>query len=197
MKWLRSLYDWVLHWAETPYAVPALFLLALVESSIFPIPPDILLMAMALSVSKRALYFALICSVGSVIGGAIGYGIGWGLWAELSDFFFAYIPGFTQDKFTHVQGWYEQYNFWIVFAAGFTPIPYKVITITAGVFNINFPIFILASVISRSARFFIIAFLIYRFGPSIKSFIDKYFNWLSLAFLVLLIGFYFVFKLIK
>jgi membrane protein DedA with SNARE-associated domain len=89
---------------------------------------------------------------------------------------------------------YEQYDFWIIFTAGFTPIPYKIITISSGAFNINMIMFIIASTISRGARFFLVAFLIWKFGPQIKSFIDKYFNWLAIAFTVLLIGGFLVIK---
>ncbi len=194
MKWIRNLYDWILHWAKTPYGVPALFILAFAESSFFPIPPDILLIALALSVPTKAFRFALVCSVASVLGGMVGYGIGWGLWASFKPVFFDYIPGFTEERFLYIEGLYKEYDFWIVFAAGFTPIPYKIFTILAGVTGINFPIFILASALSRSARFFLVAGLIYKFGPRISEFIDKYFNWLTLAFTVLLVGAFLILK---
>ncbi len=191
---VRRLYDWVLHWAETPYGVPALFILAFAESSFFPIPPDVLLIALAISIPVRAFRYALVCSVGSLLGGMFGYGIGYFLWWDaagaysgVANFFFAHIPGFTEEVFQKVQTGYENWNFWLVFTAGFTPLPYKVITISAGVCSIKFPVFLLASVISRSARFFLLGILIYKFGPPIKSFIDKYFNLLAFAFVVLLI----------
>ena len=196
MKWIRKLYDWVLHWVETPYGVPALFLLAFAESSFFPIPPDVLLIALAISAHKKAFYFALICSIASLLGGIVGYGIGWGLWDSVQGFYFKYIPGFSDELFNNVQNLYKDYDFWIVFTAGFTPIPYKVITITSGIFEINFPVFVVASAISRSARFFLVAGLIYKFGPPINRFIDKYFNWISIIFIILLIGFYFIFKIL-
>ncbi len=194
MKWIRNLYDWILHWAKTPYGVPALFILAFAESSFFPIPPDILLIALALSVPTKAFRFALVCSVASVLGGMVGYGIGWGLWASFKPVFFDYIPGFTEERFLYIEGLYKEYDFWIVFTAGFTPIPYKIFTILAGVTGINFPIFILASALSRSARFFLVAGLIYKFGPQISEFIDKYFNWLTLAFTALLVGAFLILK---
>jgi membrane protein YqaA with SNARE-associated domain len=188
------MYDWVLHWAETPYGPAALFLLAFAESSFFPIPPDVLLIALAISIPLRAFRFAAIAAVGSLLGGIFGYGIGWKLWwsgpnefSAIANFFLTHIPGFTVPVFEKVRSYYDQYNFWVVFTAGFTPIPYKVITISAGAFNINFAIFVLASAISRSARFFLVAALIYKFGPRIKGFIDRYFNLLSIAFVVLLI----------
>ena len=194
MRVFRRLYDWVLRWAETPYGTPALFLLALAESSVFPVPPDVLLIALSISLPHRAWYYATICSLGSVIGGVIGYLLGWGFWTLLADFFFTYVPGFTPQLFARVQALYAEHDFWVVFAAGFTPIPYKVITIAAGVFLINFPVFVLASVIGRSARFFLVAGLIRRYGPGIRSFVDRYFNLLSLFFLLLLIGGFLVLK---
>jgi membrane protein YqaA with SNARE-associated domain len=194
MRVFRRLYDWVLRWAETPYGTPALFLLALAESSVFPVPPDVLLIALSISLPHRAWYYATICSLGSVIGGVIGYLLGWGFWTLLADFFFTYVPGFTPQLFARVQALYAEHDFWVVFAAGFTPIPYKVITIAAGVFLINFPVFVLASVIGRSARFFLVAGLIRRYGPGIRSFVDRYFNLLSLLFLLLLIGGFLVLK---
>ena len=195
MKILRRLYDWMLHWAETPYGAIALFLLAFAEASFFPIPPDALLIALVLGARKKAFKFAAISTVGSVIGALLGYAIGyfvwWGVEGEFSSFaifFFDNIPGFTEKIFYNVQGLYDEWNFWIIFTAGFTPIPYKVFTITAGAFNISLIMFILASIISRAGRFFLVAFLIWKFGDQIKGFIDKYFNWLAIAFTILLVG---------
>lgn len=195
MKLLRKLYDWVLHWAETPYGPVALFILAFAESSFFPIPPDALLIALVLGATTKAFKFALNCTIASVLGALLGYTIGHFLWwtpsnefTSIALFFFNNIPGFTQKLFFDVQNMYDKFNFWIVFTAGFTPIPYKVITISAGAFNIDVIMFVIASVISRGARFFLVAFLIWKFGPQIRNFIDKYFNWLAIAFTVLLIG---------
>lgn len=195
MKIIRSLYDWVLHWAETPYGAIALFFLAFAESSFFPIPPDALLIALVLGSTAKAFRFAFTCTVASVLGALFGYAIGHFLWwtptnefTSIAMFFFNKIPGFTETVFFNVQKMYEQYDFWIIFTAGFTPIPYKVITISSGAFNINLVMFIVASTISRGARFFLVSFLIWKYGPQIKVFIDKYFNWLAIAFTVLLIG---------
>jgi len=195
MKLIRNLYDWVLHWSSTKYAPIALFLLAFAESSFFPIPPDALLIAMVLGSTKKAFRFAAICLVGSVSGALLGYAIGHFLWwtpanefTGIAAFFFNNIPGFTHQAFYDIQHMYIQYDFWIIFTAGFTPLPYKLITISSGAFNINILMFIVASIISRGARFFLVAALIWKFGPQIKSFIDKYFNWLAIAFTVLLIG---------
>jgi membrane protein YqaA with SNARE-associated domain len=188
MKLVRNLYDWVLSWAETRYGAPALFLLALAEASFFPIPPDVLLLPLCVGKRARALRFALICTVGSVVGGAIGYAIGWGAWEAVDQVFYDYVPGFSEDKFHMVGDLYEQYNFWVVFVAAFTPIPYKVITIAAGVFQISFPMFMIASIVGRAARFFLVAGLLYFFGEPIKGFIDRWFNLLVVVFTILLIG---------
>ena len=188
MKLFRKLYDWVLSWAETPYGPAALFILAFSEASFFPVPPDVLLIALSLSQPAQALWYAFLSSLGSVLGGIAGYLVGMLLWHSLSSLFFKYIPGFTPEVFSTVQGYFEQYDFLVVFAAGFTPIPYKVITIGAGVFGVNFLVFVVASVVSRSARFFIVALLLKYFGPPIREFIERYFNWLALAFMVLLVG---------
>lgn len=194
-NYIRRLYDWVLGWSNTKYGVSALFILSLSESSFFPIPPDVLLIALALGMQSKALYFALICSVASILGAIIGYSIGYFAWwnslgeySTVAIFFFNNIPGFSSELFTAIQQKFDLYNFFIVFTAGFTPIPFKIITISAGAFNINFPMFIFASTISRSARFFLVAILIRKYGRPITAFIDKYFNILSIVFTVLLIG---------
>jgi len=201
MNYLRRLYEWILHWAETKYGVPALFLLALAESSFFPIPPDVLLIPLALGARSKAIRFALVCSVASIVGGIAGYGIGYFAWwngfeaySAVALFFFNHIPGFTEQVFLNIQEKYEIYNFLIVFTAGFTPIPFKIITISAGAFSVNFPMFLLASTVSRSARFFMVALLIRQFGEPITAFIDKYFNLLSIIFTILLIGGFLVLK---
>lgn len=191
---VRRLYDWVLGWAHKPHGAVALFILAFAESSFFPIPPDVLLIALALSIPGRALYFAAIASVGSVIGGMFGYGIGF--------YFMEFIGGHIitlyglADKFDYIQNLYRHYDAWAVAIAGFTPIPYKVFTITAGAFKINFFVFVAASFVSRSARFFIIALLIRKYGKPIRIFIEKYFNILTLAFVLLLIAGFVLIKLV-
>lgn len=184
---IRRLYDWVLHWAHTPYGTPALSLLATAESSFFPIPPDPLLMALAMSRPERSLFYAFVCSLSSIIGGAIGYLIGWQLWSVISDFFFSHVPGFTHEVFNLVAQKYNDNAFLAVFTAAFTPIPYKVFTIAGGVFQINFLEFMLASVVGRSMRFFLVAGLIWKFGASIKATIDKYFDWVAVGFTALLV----------
>lgn len=196
MRFLKKLYDWVLHWAETPYGPLALFLLALAESSFFPVPPDPLLIALCLGAIKKSWRFAFTTSIASIIGGIIGYFIGYGIWESVDSFFFKYIPGFTESLFQKVMINYQTYGFWYVFSAGFTPIPYKVFTIASGVFKLNFFLFFLASAISRSLRFFLVAALFRKFGPGIKSLIDKYFNLLAILFFLLLLGGFLAVKLI-
>ena len=183
---LRNLYDWVLHWANTPYGVPVLFLLAFAESSFFPIPPDVLLIALAIAIPTRAFRYALVCSVGSVLGGMFGYLIGWQFYEFVGKPIIEFYNG--QAKFHEIEVLYQQHGTWAVFIAGLTPIPYKIFTIASGVFRINFFNFMIASVLSRSARFFLVATLIWYFGPTIKGFIDKYFNLLVVLFTVALIG---------
>lgn len=192
---IRRLYDWVLHWADTPYALPALCVLSFAESSFFPIPPDVLLVALCIGNVQKGYRFALWCSIASVLGGMAGYGIGALLWTDgVREFFTTYV--FSQDKFDYVGGLYERWNFWIVFVAAFTPIPYKVITITAGVFGVSFPLFVLASVIGRSARFFLVAWLFRRYGPPIKDFIERRFALVTIVGTALLIGGFLAFKLV-
>ena len=187
---VRRLYDWVLHWADTPYGLQALAILALAESSFFPIPPDPLLIALCLGATGRALRFAAVATTASVVGGLLGYAIGAVVWGSVSGFFFEYVPGVTPEAFATVQGYYDRWDFWAVFFAGLTLLPYKVFTISAGVFAINFPVFVIASVLSRGLRFFLVAGLIYHYGEPISSFIDRYFNLLTWVFgLLLVLGF--------
>jgi len=191
---IRKLYDWVLHWAETPYGTWALFLLAFAESSFFPIPPDVLLIALALSIPTKSFRYALICSAGSITGGVLGYMIGF-QFMELAGLRIIHFYGLTE-KYTYIGELYNHYNAWAVMIAGFTPLPYKIFTIAGGAFEINFTVFLVASALSRSARFFIVAWLIYRFGERIRSFIDKYFNLMTVVFTVLLIGGFLIVKIL-
>ncbi|HSH74957.1 MAG TPA: hypothetical protein VLA09_04720 [Longimicrobiales bacterium] len=193
---MRRLYDWVLHWAKTPYGAPALVLLAFAESSFFPIPPDPLLIALCLGASGRSLRLAASATFASVVGGIVGYGIGAGAWSLLGGWFFAYVPGVSPESFAQVQGLYDRWDFWAVFLAGLTPIPYKVFTLSAGVFSISFPVFVVASLLSRGLRFFVLAGLIYYFGEPITRFIDRYFNLLAWVFGLLLIGGFIVLELV-
>ena len=276
----RRLYNWVLHWAHTPYGTPALVVLAFTESSFFPIPPDVLLMALGIARPKRSFYYATVCSIASVLGGMFGYLIGFALWNPVGapilkslgllnsghqqvvvlsaegnmvtvgtpDGVALHASRWSQwlgvakpseadkgatasihrgllhrekpsgappvgnwqyeveqttaamtaddtaylmtDTYHQARALYEKWDFWIVFAAAFTPIPYKVFTILSGLMQMQFVPFLLASVIGRSMRFFLVGGLIFAFGQPVKRFIDRYFNLIALLFFVLLIGFF-------
>ncbi|MFP4056404.1 MAG: YqaA family protein [Candidatus Brocadiia bacterium] len=259
----RRLYDWVIHWAETRYGTPALAALAFAESSFFPIPPDPLLMALALGKPRRAFTFSLVCSAASVVGGLLGYLIGFALWAPVGAPILRHLRQLTPDhqavvvqsvgdsevtvrtdegevetvhrlrlhcepatarqtvgardyeqaqtepplrpgqkaylmtdNYHVARAWYEEYGVWIVFLAAFTPIPYKVFTILSGLASLNLLAFAAASVVGRSARFFLVGGLIYAFGRPIRRFIERYFNLLTLVFVALLVGGFFVIKLL-
>ncbi len=188
----RRLYDWMLSWAEKPGAAPFLFIIAFAEASFFPIPPDVLLMALAISMPKRSLRWATICLSGSVLGGVFGYALGYYFMELIGDKIMAFYH--LTDKYLEVQQLYQQYGGWAVAAGGFTPLPYKLFTLTAGAFRVDPLTFMVASILSRGARFFLIAGLIYYFGPPIRYFLEKYFNILSIIFMILLIGGFLVFK---
>lgn len=184
--WLKKLYNWVLDWAKTPYAVWALFILAFCESSFFPIPPDVLLIAMGIAAPRKSFQYVLVCSIGSVMGGCFGYFLGWQFMEIIGQPLISFY-GLT-DQIGYVKNLYHQYDAWAIGIAGLTPIPYKLFTITAGAFKINFTVFVIASAISRTLRFALIGTLIYFFGAKIQYFLDKYFNWAVTIFTVLLIG---------
>ena len=186
MKLIKRLYDWVLHWAETPYGVPALFILAFAESSFFPLPPDILLIALAISIPSRSFKFASVCAAGSVLGGMVGYAIGLYGYETVGKPIVDFYHG--QEVMDTIKLKYDEHGFLGILIAAITPIPYKIFTIASGVFKFDFSLFVTASIIGRSTRFFVVAGLIWKFGPSIREFIDKYFNLLMWVFMVLLIG---------
>jgi membrane protein YqaA with SNARE-associated domain len=125
----RRLYDWVMGWADSPHGTTALAGLSFAESSFFPVPPDVLLIALGVAKPSRAYWYAFVCTVASVLGGVAGYVIGWGFWHLVSEWFFTYVPGFSREVFARVQGLYDEWGFVAVMIAGFTPIPYKVFTI--------------------------------------------------------------------
>lgn len=185
---LKRLYDWTLSLAEHKYAQAALFFLSLAESSFFPVPPDLLGIALCTGKPKKSFVFATVCTVGSVVGGILGYWIGMTLWDSLGPIFFAYVPKFTPEVFESVQQRYEENAIWVVFIAAFTPIPYKVITVTAGVAGIPFLPFVAVSTVGRGLRYFLWAGAIYFFGAGIKNYIDKYFEIAVALFAVMGIG---------
>jgi membrane protein YqaA with SNARE-associated domain len=191
---MRRLYDQCMEWIGGRYGEWILFLIAFVESSFFPIPPDVFLIAMCVAIPAKSFRYAAICSVGSVFGGALGYGLGFWFMDSIGMSIID-LYGLTQ-KYGLVQQYFKEYDVWIVGTAGFTPIPYKLFTITAGFVHSNFFTFMLVSLLARSARFFLVAGLIWKFGPQIKSFIDRYFNVLSIVFVVLLIAGFLLIKMV-
>jgi membrane protein YqaA with SNARE-associated domain len=194
---LRRIYDWTLSLAEKKLAGLWLGLLSFAEASFFPIPPDVLLIPLCLGRLRKAFRFALICSVASVLGGLAGYAMGAFAWDGLSLWFFQYVPGFTEEKFARIQEWYAEWGWPLVFLAGFSPIPYKIFTIASGVLGMALLPFILASAVSRSARFFLVAALVAKFGEPMKEKIDKHFNLLALVFGLLLVGGFLALKLLR
>lgn len=183
---LRRLYDWVLGWAERPGGSWALFTIAFCESSFFPIPPDILLIALAVGKPAKSFRFAVICSAGSVLGALLGYVIG----LQFMDLIGRSIIEFYHltDKMEYLATLFNRWDAWAISIAGFTPLPFKLFTISAGAFHINLPVFLLASTFSRTLRFMILGGLIFLFGPRIQRFIDRYFNALAVSFTVLLVA---------
>ena len=192
-SWVRRLYEWVLSWADSRYGSLALFILAFVEASFFLIPPDVLLIALSVGRAKRSLHFAAFCTLGSVLGGIFGYVIGYQLYELIGqpiiDFYNAGAA------FQRVGDLYRANLVLALGTAGFTPIPYKVFTIAAGAFAVPFVPFVIVSAVSRGARFFLVAGLIRYFGPQIRSFIDRYFNLLTILFVVTLVLGFLVLKL--
>lgn len=183
---LKSLYDWMMRQAASERAPTALFWVSFVESSIFPIPPDVMLIPMALANRLKAWLYATVATVGSVIGGLLGYAIGYFLFdlvgQPILDFY-----GYGA-KFHTFAAQYNEYGAWIVFMAGLTPFPFKVITIASGTTAMNPLIFVFASIVGRGSRFFAVAALLYYFGEPIRSFIERYFGILTVIFFVLLAG---------
>lgn len=182
---MRRLYDWTVSWADKPQGTQALAALSFAESSFFPIPPDVLLIPLVFGAPKRWWKIALVCTVASVLGGVFGWYIGKFFWQSTQDFFFTYI--FSKEAFEAVENMYGEYAFLAILGAAFTPIPYKVFTIAAGVCNISLPILIAASIVGRGGRFFLVAIIIYFVGPKAKPWIEKYFNTLATAFFILLV----------
>jgi len=191
LAWVRRMYDWTLGLSDRAYAGWALFFLAFIESSFFPVPPDVLLMALSVGRPQRAFWFASLCSLGSVLGAVFGYILG--------QYFFELVgqPIVNMyaaiEQYETVQGLFQDWDAMAIAVAGFTPIPFKIFTIAAGAFKVDFTTFLVAALFSRSARFFLLSFLIFRFGPAIKPKIDKYFNELTILCVILVIsGFLFL-----
>ncbi len=178
--WLHDLLLWVESFAGSPHASWALFAISFAESSVFPIPPDALLIALCLGQPERSFWFAAVCSVASVLGGMAGYGLGYAGGRPLLGRLF------SAERIRRVEHYYNRYNAWATGVAGLTPLPYKLFTVSGGAFAINFKIFVLASVVSRTLRFFLVAGLIYVVGEPARDFIQRHLGWLTVAFVILL-----------
>lgn len=192
MGWLKSIYDWTLVQAEKPRALWVLFGVSFAESSFFPVPPDVLLAPIVLA--KRAWWWlaASLCTLGSVLGGIFGYFIGKLAFESVGRPLLSFLG--REGGIATFQQFFEQFGWQIVFVAGFTPVPYKVFTIASGMFEVALPVFIAASIVSRGARFFLVAIVIALLGPIAKPLIEKYFGWFTIlaAALVVAGGFLYV-----
>ena len=184
----RRLYDWVLSFAHHRHSTLALFILSFAESSFFPVPPDVLLGPLCLGNRKKSMWFATVTTVASVLGALLGYAIGHFAWESTAEFWYRYIPGFTPELFDRVQGMYDQYGVLVLFAAAFSPIPFKVFTIAGGVFGQPLLPFVLVSLVGRALRFFLVAAIFDWIGPRALPFIDRYLNLLCIVFTLLLVG---------
>lgn len=182
----RNLYDWMMRLAGSKQAAPALFGVSFIESSFFPIPPDVMLIPMCIAERARAWFYAAVATVGSVLGGALGYVIGYFLFDVVGQPILD-LYGYAA-KFEHFASQYNDYGFWIVLFAGLTPFPYKVITIASGAAGMNFVLFMVSSLVARGLRFYLVAGLLYLFGPPIRAFIERHFGFVTIAFFVLLVG---------
>ncbi|MEX0711250.1 MAG: YqaA family protein [Pirellulales bacterium] len=185
---VRRLYNWVLGWADTPYGTPALAAISFAESSFFPIPPDVLQIALSIARPRRSFYYAAVSAIASVLGGIAGWLIGYALWASVGEFFFNYVPGFSRQNFDHVARLYGDNAFLAIVGAAFTPIPYKLFTVAAGVFQVPLETLIVASAVGRSGRFFAVALVIFFFGAPAKYVLERYFEWITLALFAMLVG---------
>ena len=186
MNIFRKLYDWTLDKAGHKKSSWFLVIISFAESSFFPIPPDVLLIPMVLANRLRAWFYALICTLSSVIGGIVGYLIGYLFYSNIGSLIVDFYG--LSNSFENFENYYIQWGIWIVLGAGFTPFPFKFITIASGVFGLNIFLFIIVAIIARGLRFYLISSLLFIFGDKIKNLIDKYFNLLVSLFFILLIG---------
>ena len=192
MNFLKRTYNWTLEKAQHKNAKWYLSLISFAESSFFPIPPDILLIPMALASKANALFYAFICTLFSVLGGILGYAIGYFFYNSVGIYIVELYH--LENSFNIFEDYYKEFGILIVLGAGITPFPYKFITIASGVFGLNIFLFIIVSIIGRGLRFYLIAILLYFFGEKIKLIIDKYFNVLTIVFFILLVGSVFIIR---
>ncbi|QIE42061.1 YqaA family protein [Meridianimarinicoccus aquatilis] len=189
---IRGLYNWTMSLADSRYALVALAVVAFVESSVFPIPPDILMIPMILAAPRRAFLIAAIATVSSVLGGLMGYYIGYGLFDTVGR---PVLEFYGKDKyFDEFALRYNEWGAWAVLIAGVTPFPYKVITILSGSTALSLPVFIFASIVARALRFFVVATLLWKFGEPIRDFIEKRLGLMFILFVIILLGGFYVVK---
>jgi membrane protein YqaA with SNARE-associated domain len=194
MRWFRRMYDWTIHWSGSKNAPYALFSIAFIESSFFPVPPDVLLITMTIAQRKKWFRYAAICTAGSVCGALFGYFIGWALYETVGKFI---VETYNLQAVMEIIGRkYQENAFFTVFTAAFTPIPYKAITISAGLFKIPLVTLVIASIIGRAGRFFMVAGALRLFGKKIADSIEKYFDILSIVFVACLLGGFLLLKIV-
>lgn len=191
MQIIRKIYDWTLRQARTPYAEWTLFGVSFAESSFFPLPPDVMLLPMCIADRAKALRFAAVCTIASVLGGLLGYAIGALLFETAGKWIIETYH--LQSAFDKFHEGFNEWGVWIILAKGLTPIPYKLVTIASGVAHFPLLPFVLASIVTRGARFFLVAWLVMKFGAPIQTFVEKYLNWVALGVLALIVlGFWLV-----
>jgi membrane protein YqaA with SNARE-associated domain len=178
---LRRLYDWVLSWADSRFGTAALAGISFAESSFFPIPPDVLQIALSVAKPRASFFYAAVSAVASIAGGVLGWAIGAGLWHVVAPWFFSYVPGFSPEKFGYVESLYQNNAFAAIFIAAFTPIPYKIFTIAAGVCSVPLGTLVIASALGRGLRFFLVATVMYFFGATAKRLLDRYLEIVTLV----------------
>lgn len=189
---LRSLYDWTMRQAGHRHALPALFGVSFVESSVFPIPPDVLMIPMVLAQKNRAFLIAAVCTAGSVLGALLGYWIG-AVLMDTAGQWILQVYG-AEDAYAQLAARFAEYGGWAVLFAALTPFPFKVITIFSGAVGFPLPMFILTSIIGRAGRFFLVAALLWRYGPPIRDFIERRLGLLFTIFMVCLVGGFFALR---
>ena len=180
---IRQLYHWVMRQARSPHATPALAAVSFAESSVFPVPPDVMLAPMVLARPERAYFYAAVCTLASVLGGVLGYAIGYfltdvGMWLLR-------LAGHAEGL-AEFQAWFADWGVWVILIKGLTPIPYKLVTIASGLAEFSFAIFVAASIVTRGGRFFLVAFVLKTFGPAMLEIVERRLVTFTVAGLVLL-----------
>jgi membrane protein YqaA with SNARE-associated domain len=204
MSIFKKIFNWVMSKAHSPYGKHLLFLISFFESIFSVFPLTLLFVALALANTKKSFNFALISTLGATVGAMFGYSIGHFAWigpnnefTSFAKFFFTNVPAFSVEAYNNIQNLYNEWGILIIFAAGFTPMPFELVTITSGVFNITFFLFIISALLGRGARYYLLAFLIWKYGEKVKSFIDKYFNMLAFGLTVCVVSIFIAIKFIS